>query len=430
MASLRIRCSRRILQPKMLRLLVEGPPCAAVVPVRHLNLHEYQSKRLMEKFSINTQKFQLAETASEAATAARSLGVDEVVLKAQIMAGGRGKGVFSSGLKGGVKVTKDLDSIGALTEQMIGYKLETKQTTGDGVLVHKVMVAESLDIARETYFAIVMDRSYQGPVMVGSPAGGVDIEEVSKSTPEKIFKIPVDIWEGITREQARQMAENLEFKGTALEEAAQQITHLYNMFIGVDATQVEINPLGETPQGKVVCFDAKINFDDSAKFRQADIFKQEDTSESDPREVEAAKDDLNYIGMTGNIGCLVNGAGLAMATMDIIKLHNGEPANFLDVGGGVSEDQVLRAFKLLTKDPQVKCILVNIFGGIVNCETIANGIIKACQDLDLTLPLIVRLEGTNVEQAKQLLYNSGLAITPADDFEDVAQKAVASLTGQ
>lgn len=384
----------------------------------------------MEKFSINTQRFELAETASEAAAAAKNLGVDEVVLKAQILAGGRGKGVFSSGLKGGVKVTKDLDSIGGLTEQMIGYTLKTKQTPEDGVLVSKVIVAEALDIARETYFAILMDRSYQGPVMVGSPAGGMDIEEVAESTPDKIFKIPVDITEGISEEQARQMAENLEFKGPALEEATQQIIKLYKMFIGVDATQIEINPLGETPQGKVVCFDAKMNFDDSAKFRQAAIFEQEDTSENDPREVEAAKYDLNYIGMTGNIGCLVNGAGLAMATMDIIKLHNGEPANFLDVGGGVNEDQVLKAFKLLTNDPQVKCILVNIFGGIVNCETIANGIIKACQDLELTLPLIVRLEGTNVDQAKALLRNSGLPISPADDFEDVAMKAVASLSGR
>ncbi|CAI8031654.1 Succinate--CoA ligase [GDP-forming] subunit beta, mitochondrial (Fragment) [Geodia barretti] len=334
---------------------------------------------------------------------------------------------------------------------MIGYNLKTKQTTGDGVTVRKVMVAESLDISRETYFAIVLDRSMQGPVLVGSPEGGVDIEEVAASRPERIFKTPVDITVGVTDKQASEMAKNLEFTGPALEEAARQIKSLYRLFCGVDATQVEINPLGETSEGEVVCFDAKINFDDSAKFRQREIFAMEDTAESDPREVEAARYDLNYIGMTGDIGCLgiytfqvvkqvtqhplslslslppVNGAGLAMATMDIIKLHNGQPANFLDVGGGVNEKQVLNAFRIITNDPQVKAILVNIFGGIVDCTTIANGIVGACREIQLRMPLVVRLEGTNSVKARQILDESGLPIQAASDLADAANKVVASL---
>lgn len=381
----------------------------------------------MTEHGVNVQKFTVAENTSAAQDAAWDLGVREVVLKAQILAGGRGKGVFSSGLQGGVKVTTDLASIRDLSEQMLGHKLKTKQTTGDGVTVKKVMVAEALDITRETYLAIVMDRAYEGPVLVGSPAGGVDIEEVAASTPEKIFKIPIDIFDGISTEQAKQMAENLEFKGVALEEATRQIKALYEMFTKVDATQVEINPFGETPDGQVVCFDAKINFDDNAKFRQKEIFAQEDSSENDPREVEAVKHNLNYIGMTGNIGCLVNGAGLAMATMDIIKLHKGEPANFLDCGGGLQEESVLNAFKLLNSDPQVKAILVNIFGGIVDCATVARGIITACKEIKMTLPVVVRLEGFNVDKARRLLKESGLTFTAADDFEDVARKAVAHL---
>jgi succinyl-CoA synthetase beta subunit len=354
MASLSVSCCRAMQAGK--RLLPAHklvPAVSGAVPVRRLNLHEYQSKTLMEQYGCNTQRFKIATSTQEAETVTSELGVEEVVVKAQILAGGRGKGVFSSGLQGGVKVTKDLASVPGLVSQMIGYNLKTKQTTGDGVTVRKVMVAESLDISRETYFAIVLDRSMQGPVLVGSPEGGVDIEEVAASRPERIFKTPIDIAVGVTDEQASEMAKNLEFTGPALEEAARQIKSLYQLFCGVDATQVEINPLGETPEGKVVCFDAKINFDDSAKFRQREIFAMEDMTESDPREVEAARYDLNYIGMTGNIGCLVNGAGLAMATMDIIKLHNGEPANFLDVGGGVNEKQVLNAFKIITNDPQV-----------------------------------------------------------------------------
>ncbi|XP_019851953.1 PREDICTED: succinate--CoA ligase [GDP-forming] subunit beta, mitochondrial-like isoform X2 [Amphimedon queenslandica] len=402
----------------------QGP----LLQARSLNLHEYQSKDLMLNYGVTIQKFQTADTPERAGAAAKELGVPEVVLKAQILAGGRGKGRFSSGLVGGVKVTRDLESIEGLARDMINHRLVTKQTNSNGVEVKKVMVAEALDIARETYLAILMDPATQGPVLVGSPDGGVDIEEIAEKNPERIFKIPVDIMKGITMDQALLMAKNLEFKDGLRDTAATQIMKLYDLFCGVDATQVEINPFGETPDGRVVCFDAKVNFDDTAKYRQKEIFSREDTSEKDEREVEATLHNLNYIGMNGNIGCLVNGAGLAMATMDIIKLHKGEPANFLDVGGAVNESQVLSAFKLLTADPQVRAILVNVFGGIVSCATIASGIIAACKEMELHIPLIVRLEGSNVDKARSLLEDSDLPIIPAKDLSDAAAKAVASLT--
>ncbi|XP_006770017.1 PREDICTED: succinyl-CoA ligase [GDP-forming] subunit beta, mitochondrial, partial [Myotis davidii] len=351
----------------------------------------------------------------------------EIVLKAQILAGGRGKGVFSSGLKGGVHLTKDPKVVGQLAKQMIGYNLTTKQTPKEGVKVNKLMVAEALNISRETYFAILMDRSCNGPVLVGSPQGGMDIEEVAASSPELIFKEQIDIMEGIKDSQAQRMAENLGFLGPLKNQAADEIKKLYHLFLKIDATQVEVNPFGETPEGQVVCFDAKINFDDNAEFRQKDIFAMDDGSENEPIENEAAKYDLKYIGLDGNIACFVNGAGLAMATCDIIFLNGGKPANFLDLGGGVQEAQVYQAFKLLTADPKVEAILVNIFGGIVNCAIIANGITKACRELELKVPLVVRLEGTNVHEAQRILGSSGLPITSAVDLEDAAKKAVASV---
>uniref|UniRef100_A0A8C9S609 Succinate--CoA ligase [GDP-forming] subunit beta, mitochondrial n=1 Tax=Scleropages formosus TaxID=113540 RepID=A0A8C9S609_SCLFO len=354
-----------------------------------------------------------------------SLDAKEIVLKAQILAGGRGKGVFNSGLKGGVHLTKDPAVVGELANKMLGFNLTTKQTPKEGVKVKTVMVAEALDIARETYFAILMDRSCNGPVMVGSPQGGVDIEEVAAKTPELIFKEVIDIFEGVRDEQALRMAVNLGFKGPLERQAADQIKKLYDLFLKVDATQVEVNPLGETPEGRVVCFDAKINFDDNAEFRQKDVFAMEDMTESDPTEMEAAKYDLKYIGLDGNIACFVNGAGLAMATCDIIDLHGGKPANFLDLGGGVKENQVYQAFKLLSADPKVEAILVNIFGGIVNCAIVAKGITKACRELELKVPLVVRLEGTNVQEAKRILSESGLPIMAANDLDDAARKAVA-----
>uniref|UniRef100_A0AAX7UP12 Succinate-CoA ligase subunit beta n=1 Tax=Astatotilapia calliptera TaxID=8154 RepID=A0AAX7UP12_ASTCA len=345
------------------------------------------------KSGVAVQRFYVADTASEALEAAKRLNAKEIVLKAQILAGGRGKGVFDSGLKGGVHLTKDPAVVGELANKMLGFNLTTKQTPKEGVKVKTVMVAEALDITRETYFAILMDRSFNGPVMVGSPQGGMDIEEVAASTPELIFKEAIDIFEGVRDDQALRMAANLGFKGALQRQAADQIKRLYDLFLKVDATQVEVNPLGETPEGQVVCFDAKINFDDNAEFRQKNVFAMDDMTEADPTEMAAAKWDLKYIGLDGNIACFVNGAGLAMATCDIIDLHGGKPANFLDLGGGVKEKQVYEAFKLLTADPKVEAILVNIFGGIVNCAIIANGITKACRELELKVPLVVRLEG-------------------------------------
>lgn len=395
--------------------------------VRWLNLQEYQSKKLMADCGITVQKFEVAATGEDAKSIASRLRVPEYVVKAQILAGGRGKGTFDTGFKGGVHLTKDPSKVEDLVRSMLGHKLSTKQTPKGGVKVSKVMVAEALDISRETYFAILMDRGFGGPVMVGSPEGGMDIEEVAEKNPGAIFKDPIDIMTGMTEQQAANMAENLGFVGQKRKQAAREIKRLYQLFLKVDATQVEINPFGETIDGRVVCFDAKINFDDNAQFRQKAIFAMDDMAEADPREVEASKHHLNYIGMDGNIACLVNGAGLAMATMDIIKLHGGSPANFLDVGGTVTENQVFHAFKLLTSDSQVKAILVNIFGGIVNCATIARGITNACRSINLKLPLVVRLEGTNVDEAKRILLESKLPIVSAKDLDDAAKKAVASL---
>ncbi|XP_068759085.1 succinate--CoA ligase [GDP-forming] subunit beta, mitochondrial-like [Montipora capricornis] len=411
------------------RLRSPQTSAVAVIQTRWLNLQEYQSKTLMLDNGLHVQRFKVTDNAKDAVQIAKELDAKEFVVKAQILAGGRGKGSFSSGLKSGVHVTQDVNKVGELIEKMVGYNLTTPQTLPDGVLVKKVMVAESYDIARETYLAILMDRIFQGPVIVASPKGGVDIEEVAKDTPEHIHKVAVDIFKGIQHEDALYLAEKLEFKGPLLEEAAEQIKLLYKLFLKVDATQVEINPFGETPDGKVVCFDAKFNFDDSAKFRQQEVFAMDDQSESDPREVEAGKYALNYISLDGNIACLVNGAGLAMATMDIIKLHGGAPANFLDLGGGVQEEGVFQAFNIVVKDPRVKSILVNIFGGIVDCSIIANGITSAYERLNVKVPVIVRLEGRNVERAKHILTESGMPLFLADDMDDAARKAVISLTG-
>ncbi|XP_054724409.1 succinate--CoA ligase [GDP-forming] subunit beta, mitochondrial-like [Uloborus diversus] len=407
--------------------LLERKCAAAVVPVRYLNLQEYQSKQLMSEYGICVQNFRVASNVNEAEEISHSFHVEEYVIKAQILAGGRGKGTFSNGFKGGVKLTKNPKDVPNIVEQMIGHKLTTKQTPKGGVLVNKVMIAEAVDIARETYLAILMDRESGGPVIVASSAGGVDIEEVASKTPELIHKEIIDISRGITDSQARNVAQKLNFKDDLLHQAAQQIKKLYDLFIKVDATQIEINPFGESKDKRVICFDAKLNFDDNAEFRQKRIFALDDHSESDHREVEASKYHLNYIGMDGNIACMVNGAGLAMATMDIIHMYGGSPANFLDVGGMVQEEQVLQAFRILTSDENVKAVLVNIFGGIVNCAIIARGITNACRNIQLKVPLVVRLEGTNVDEAKAILANSGLPIVTATDLDDAARKAVASL---
>lgn len=350
-------------------------------------------------------------------------------MKAQILAGGRGKGHFDNGFKGGVHLTKDKQEVMSLVDKMLGHKLITNQTPTDGIEVKKIMVADSVNIVRETYFCIILDREHNGPVIIASPDGGMDIEQVAKDTPDRVKTVAVDTTKGLSHATAVELAEFLQFKGGLIEKTANEIEKLYKLFLKVDAVQIEINPLAETDDDRVIAVDAKLNFDDNAQFRQKPIFEMEDTSESDPKEVEASKYHLNYISMEGgNIGCMVNGAGLAMATMDIIKLHGGEPANFLDVGGGAKEEQVLKAFQIITSDKNVKAILVNVFGGIVNCATIANGIIKATKSLgSLSVPLIVRLEGNNVDAAKKLLKDSGLDIQTADDLEGAARLAVAAI---
>lgn len=307
---------------------------------------------------------------------------------------------------------------------MIGQTLVTKQTGDRGIKVAKVLLMERVYMRREMYFSILMDRASQGPVIVASPAGGTSIEDVAAATPELIFKQVIDIQTGPTRDQIDFLVEKLGCNDKSTSKMAEMIQNLYNMFIGVDATLVEINPLAETPSGDVLACDAKINFDDNAAFRHPDIFAKRDKTQEDPREVEASAFDLNYIGLDGNIGCLVNGAGLAMATMDIISLFGGSPANFLDVGGGATEAQVKKAFEILNRDDQVKSILVNIFGGIMRCDVIAAGIIAAAKDLDLEKPIIVRLQGTNVEKARQLIADSGFKMIVADNLDDAAQKAV------
>ncbi|KAJ8911056.1 hypothetical protein NQ315_015110 [Exocentrus adspersus] len=395
------------------------------VPVRYLNLLEYQSKNLLRKNGVAIQNFCMVD--ENGLQDLEKFNASEYVIKAQILAGGRGKGHFDNGFKGGVHITKNKQDVKAVVDQMLGHRLITKQTPKDGIPVKKIMIAQSVNIKRETYLCILMDRQKNGPVIIASPAGGVDIEGVAEKTPHLLKSIPVDIFEGVTDQMSNDLADFLEFKGSLRQKASDEIKKLWKLFLSVDATQIEINPLVETDDGQVISVDAKLNFDDNAQFRQKEIFAMEDTSESDPREVEASKHNLNYIGMSGNIGCLVNGAGLAMATMDIIKLHGGDPANFLDVGGGVKEDQVHAAFKIITSDEKVKAILVNVFGGIVNCATIANGIIGALKTMSLKVPLIVRLEGTNAKEARGILKESGLNIQTAADFEDAAKKAVASV---
>ncbi|XP_075219469.1 succinyl-coenzyme A synthetase beta subunit, GDP-forming isoform X2 [Lycorma delicatula] len=398
-----------------------------VQQVRYLNLLECDSKTVLRKYGVSVQDFRIVEKLDDIKDVKKDFKVNEYVIKAQILAGGRGLGHFDNGYKGGVHLTKDPEELKPIISNMVGHRLITKQTPKNGILVRKVMVADSVDIKRETYFCILLDRAHNGPVVIASPAGGTDIEEVARKTPNLIKTYPIDINEGMKEKTAQDIATFLQFKGKFHEQAVKEILSLWRLFISVDAVQVEINPLVETADNKVISVDAKIQFDDNAAFRQEEIFKLNDTSEMDPRELMAQQHHLNYIGLEGNIGCLVNGAGLAMATMDIIKLHGGEPANFLDVGGGVNEEQVLQAFNILTSDKNVKSILVNVFGGIVNCGTIANGIINATKKMKMTVPLTVRLEGTNVTEGRELLEKSGLKLKFAADLEQAAELAVANL---
>jgi succinyl-CoA synthetase beta subunit len=391
-----------------------------------MNIHEYQARELLQKFDVATTRGKVASTLDEAEQIARQLGDVEVVVKAQIHAGGRGKGTFKNGFKGGVHVRKTPGAVREIAAKMLGQILVTHQTGRAGRVVNKVLVAESAEIAREIYFAVLLDRATAAPLIVASTEGGVEIETVAAKSPEKIIREPINPLAGLQPFQTRKLAKQLGFGSSQLKSASKLFEGLYRTFIAFDCSMVEVNPLVLTTKGEVLALDAKFNFDDNALYRHPEIAAMRDVAEEDPREVEASKHGLNYIGLDGNIACLVNGAGLAMATMDIIKFYGGEPANFLDVGGGATEEQVTEAFKVLIADKKVKAILVNIFGGIMKCDIIAQGIINAAKTLKLSVPLVVRLEGTNVELGKRLLRESGLALIAADDLADAAQKVVAA----
>jgi len=389
-----------------------------------MNIHEYQAKELLRKFGVATPRGKVASSPEETEQIARELASAEIVVKAQIHAGGRGKGTFANGFKGGVHLCKTPEEAREIARKMLGQTLVTHQTGPAGRIVNKVLVAEAAQIAREVYFAILLDRARAAPLIVASTEGGVEIESVAEKSPEKIIRESIDPLAGLQPFQTRKLAKQLQFESSQLKAASKLFDGLYRTFIGLDCSMVEVNPLVVTPKGEVLALDAKFNFDDNALFRHPEVAAMRDIAEEDPREVEASKHGLNYIGLDGNIACLVNGAGLAMATMDIIKFYGGNPANFLDVGGSATEEQVTEAFKILITDKKVQAILVNIFGGIMKCDVIAQGIINAAKTVHLSVPLVVRLEGTNVEKGKRLLKESGVALITADDLADAAQKAV------
>ena len=392
-----------------------------------MNIHEYQAKELLQKFGVATTPGKVASMPEEAGQVARELGKVDVVVKAQVHAGGRGKGTFKNGFKGGVHVVKSPEEACEVAGKMLAQTLVTHQTGAAGRVVNKVLVAESAEIAREIYFAILLDRATAKPVVVASTEGGVEIEAVAAKSPEKIIREPVDPLAGLQPFQTRKLAKQLGFESSQLRAATKLFDGLYRTFIGCDCSMVEINPLVVTTNGDVLALDAKFNFDDNALYRHPEIAAMRDTAEEDPREVEASRHGLNYIGLDGNIACLVNGAGLAMATMDIIKLHGAGPANFLDVGGGATKERVSTAFRLILSDPNVEGILVNIFGGIMRCDVIAEGVVAAAREVNLHVPLVVRLEGTNVDLGKRILQQSGLPIVTGENLVDAAEKVVAAV---
>ena len=384
-----------------------------------MNIHEYQAKALLKARGIPVLKGGVATTVEGAVNAAKALPGPVYVVKAQIHAGGRGKG-------GGVKVVKSIDDVKAAAQKMLGMQLITHQTGPQGQQVRRIYVEDGCDIARELYLGMLIDRSTSRVTIMASTEGGMDIEEVAAKHPEKIMHVVVDPAIGYQGFQGRQIAFALGLEGKQVGKAVELIGKLYDAFLGLDASIVEINPLVVTKAGDIIPLDAKMNFDDNAMFRQKEVEALRDISEEDPAEKRAKDHELNYVKLTGNIGCMVNGAGLAMATMDIIKLYGGDPANFLDVGGGATKERVAEAFRIILSDTNVKGILVNIFGGIMRCDIIADGVITAARELGLTIPLVVRLEGTNVDQGKKMLRESGLNIIPADNLADGAKKIVSA----
>jgi succinyl-CoA synthetase beta subunit len=391
-----------------------------------MNIHEYQAKELLKRYGVAVLDGHIAWTADEAVEAAKKLPGPVYVVKAQIHAGGRGAGHFADdpGAKGGVRIARSLDEVRAAAQAMLGHALITKQTGASGHKVHRVYVEAGCDIARELYLSLLVDRATGRVTIIASSEGGIEIEQVAAEIPEKILRAAVDPASGISDFHGRRLAFGLGLKGKQVSAFTRFVTAMYAAFVGLDCSIVEINPLVVTGGGDVIALDAKVAFDDNALFRHPELEKLRDESEEDPRELEAARHSLNYVALDGNIGCMVNGAGLAMATMDIIKLYGAEPANFLDVGGGATKERVTAAFKIILSDPNVEGILVNIFGGIMRCDVIAEGIVSAAREVKLSVPLVVRLEGTNVELGQEILVRSNLPIISADNLADAAEKIV------
>lgn len=385
-----------------------------------MNFHEYQAKDLFAEYGIPVPQGHIATTPDEAVEVAQKMGGQQWVVKAQVHAGGRGKA-------GGVKLADSLEAVRSEAERMLGMRIETYQTGGLALPVHSVLIAEATDIAQELYLGALIDRTHKSIVFMGSAAGGVDIEQVASETPEKIITAVMDTAAGFMPYQARQIGFKMGLNARQVGQLTKIMSGLYRLFIDKDISLIEVNPLIIDGEGNLSALDAKLNADDNALYRHPDLAAMRDESQEDPTELAASKHDLNYVTLDGNIACMVNGAGLAMATMDVIKLAGGEPANFLDVGGGTNAERVKEAFKLILSSDNVEAILVNIFGGIVRCDLIAEGIINAVRDIDLTVPVVVRLEGTNVNEGKKLLADSGLTIITADDLNDGARKAVAAV---
>jgi succinyl-CoA synthetase beta subunit len=382
-----------------------------------MNIHEYQGKEILRKYGVSVPNGKVAFSVEEAVEAAKELGTQVCVVKAQIHAGGRGKA-------GGVKVAKNLEEVRTYANEILGKTLVTHQTGPEGKEVKRLLIEEGCDIKKEYYVGLVLDRATSKVVLMASEEGGTEIEEVAEKTPEKIFKEEIDPVVGLMPYQARRIAFNINIPKELVNQAVKFMMSLYSAYIEKDCSIAEINPLVVTGDGKVMALDAKLNFDSNALYRQKDVLEYRDLEEEDQKEIEASKYDLSYISLDGNIGCMVNGAGLAMATMDIVKHYGGDPANFLDVGGGATAEKVTEAFKIILSDPNVKGIFVNIFGGIMKCDVIAEGVVEAAKQVQLSVPLVVRLEGTNVDLGKKILAESGLAITPAESMADGAQKIV------
>jgi succinyl-CoA synthetase beta subunit len=397
-----------------------------------MNIHEHQAKAVLKEFGVPVPRGQVAFTPAEAEEAAKALGGPVFVVKSQIHAGGRGKGRFQGlgpDAKGGVRVVKSVEEVRKNAEEMLGRVLVTHQTGERGKQVNRLYIEEGADIAKELYLSLLTDRETSRVAVVASTEGGMDIEEVAHATPDRIITIQIDPATGVFPHHGRALAKALNLKGDLAKQAARLLGQLYAAFVAKDMEMLEINPLLVTGDDKLIVLDAKVSFDGNAMFRHPDIAALRDETEEDPKEIEASKYDLSYIALDGEIGCMVNGAGLAMATMDIIKLYGAEPANFLDVGGGATTEKVTAAFKIITADPKVKGILVNIFGGIMKCDIIAEGVVTAVKEVGLQVPLVVRLEGTNVELGKQILNESGLNVIAANDLSDGAEKIVKAVRG-